>query len=341
MDGAERPRLVSPMPEAVLAVRNLTVRYRGKDAPVHAVDDASFALERGKVLALIGESGAGKSTAGMSILRLLPPEGEILAGQVCFEGQDLVRLPEQDLRRLRGRRIAMIFQDPVAGLNPVISVGDQVAEMLTSHTSLGKKEAKRRALQILYSVGLSDPERIAKSYPFQLSGGMCQRVMIGIATALDPDVIIADEPTSALDVTVQAQILHQLNALRHDRGTAILLITHDFGVVAQMADEVAVLYGGRIVETGDVEEMHDRPWHPYTHALLATLPRLHETRGQLHAIPGNPPELSAAPERCPFIPRCPKALSVCKESPAPALERRNGSGHLVACYNPVWQYEGG
>ena len=328
------------MPEPILAVRNLTVRYKGKEAPVHAVDDASFNLERGKVLALVGESGAGKTTAGMSVLRLLPPEGEILAGQVAFEGHDLVKMPEQELRKLRGRRIAMIFQDPVAGLNPVISIGDQVAEMLTSHTALGKKEAKRRALQILHAVGLSDPERIAKSYPFQLSGGMCQRVMIGIATALDPDVIIADEPTSALDVTVQAQILHQLNQLRHDRGTAILLITHDFGVVAQMADEVAVLYGGRIVETGGVEEMHDRPWHPYTHALLATLPRLHQTREQLHAIPGTPPELSAAPEHCPFIPRCPKALSICREAPTPELERRNGASHLVACYNPVWQYEG-
>ncbi|MGH2608716.1 MAG: ABC transporter ATP-binding protein [Tepidiformaceae bacterium] len=330
------------MPQArILDVRNLTVRYRGRDAAatVHAIDDVSFSLERGKVLALVGESGAGKTTAGMSILRLLPQEAEILSGEVSFEGADLLRMPEHDLRGLRGKRIAMIFQDPVAGLNPVISIGDQVAEMLTSHSPISKKDAKRESLKILAAVGLADPERIAKAFPFQLSGGMCQRVMIGIATALDPDVIIADEPTSALDVTVQAQILHQLNRLREDRGTAILLITHNFGVVAQMADDVAVIYGGRIVETCDVEEMHDRPYHPYTHALLATLPRLDETRGQLRAIPGTPPELSAAPEHCPFIPRCPKVMTVCREEPAPGLERRNGTPHAVACYNPVWQAE--
>lgn len=325
----------------ILDVRNLTVRYRARDASdtVHAIDEVSFSLERGKVLALVGESGAGKTTAGLSILRLLPQEGEILSGEVHFDQTDLLRMPEHDLRALRGRRIAMIFQDPIAGLNPVISIGDQVAEMLTSHTPISKKDAKRQSIRILAAVGLADPERIARAFPFQLSGGMCQRVMIGIATALDPDVIIADEPTSALDVTVQAQILHQLDQLRRERGTAILLITHNFGVVAQMADDVAVLYGGRIVETGEVEEMHDRPYHPYTHALLATLPRLDETRGQLHAIPGVPPELSAAPEHCPFIPRCPKVMTVCRESPAPELERRNGTRHAVACYNPVWQYE--
>ncbi len=328
------------MPDnSILDVRNLTVRYRGRDADatVHAIDQVSFSLERGKVLALVGESGAGKTTAGMSILRLLPQEGEILSGEVYFEGSDLLRMPEHDLRDLRGRRIAMIFQDPVAGLNPVISVGDQVAEMLTSHMPISKKDAKREALKILAGVGLADPDRVAKAFPFQLSGGMCQRVMIGIATALDPEVLIADEPTSALDVTVQAQILYQLNRLRQDRGTAILLITHNFGVVAQMADDVAVLYGGRIVETGDVEEMHDRPYHPYTHALLDTLPRLDETRGQLRAIPGTPPELSGPPEHCPFMARCPKVMTVCREDPAPPLDERNGSAHAVACYNPVWQ----
>jgi peptide/nickel transport system ATP-binding protein len=321
----------------ILDVRDLTVRYRGRDEHVHALDQVSFSLERGKVLALVGESGAGKTTAGMSVLRLLPQEAEVLSGEVCFDGLDILHLPEQELRSLRGSRIAMIFQDPIAGLNPVISIGDQVAEMLTSHVDISKKDAKKEALRILAAVGLADPDRIAKAFPFQLSGGMCQRVMIGIATALNPDVIIADEPTSALDVTVQAQILHQLNRLREDRGTAILLITHNFGVVAQIADEVAVMYGGRVVESGDVEEMHDRPFHPYTHALLATLPRLDEAGRQLRAIPGNPPELTSAPEHCPFIPRCPKVMNECRESPAPVLTQRNGAAHLVACYNPVWQ----
>jgi oligopeptide/dipeptide ABC transporter ATP-binding protein len=321
----------------ILDVRDLTVRYRGRDGNVHALDEVSFSVERGKVLALVGESGAGKTTAGMSILRLLPQEAEILSGEVGFDGQNLLALPEHDLRALRGRRIAMIFQDPIAGLNPVISIGDQVAEMLTSHIAISKKDAKKEALKILGEMGLADPERVAKAFPFQLSGGMCQRVMIGIATALDPDMIIADEPTSALDVTVQAQILYQLDKLREERGTAILLITHNFGVVAQLADDVAVLYGGRIVEAGDVEEMHDRPYHPYTHALLSTLPRLDEAGRQLRSIPGNPPELSSAPEHCPFIPRCPKVMNECRESGAPALSRYNGTQHMVACYNPVWQ----
>ena len=218
------------MEQPVISVRDITIRYRGKDSVLYAVDGASFDLERGKVLALVGESGSGKSTAGMSILRILPTAAEIISGSITFEGRDLLSLPEAELRAIRGRRISMIFQDPIAGLNPVVTIGDQVAEMLTNHERRDKKEVKRRAIEILHGVGLADPARVAKAYPFQLSGGMCQRVMIGIATALDPEVLIADEPTSALDVTIQAQILYQLNVLRQERGTSILLITHDFGV---------------------------------------------------------------------------------------------------------------
>ena len=325
------------MPEPVVQVRDLSVRYKTKESTVYAVEGASFDLERGRVLALIGESGSGKSTAAMAILKLLPPHAEILSGEVAFEGRDLASLPDHELRTIRGRRIATIFQDPVAGLNPVILVGDQVAEILTSHLVIDKKQAKIRAVDILRNVGLSDPERVAKSYPFQLSGGMCQRVMTGIATALDPDVIIADEPTSALDVTIQAQILHQLNELRRSRGTAILLITHDFGVVAQVADEVAVMYAGRIVEHGDVDEMLSRPLHPYTHALLNTLPGRSWERGQLHAIPGQPPEMAAPAERCPFLPRCTKVMTICRTSGPPVLQRGERAEHPVACFNPVWQ----
>ncbi|MCC6382364.1 MAG: ABC transporter ATP-binding protein [Dehalococcoidia bacterium] len=323
------------MTTPVISVHDLTVRYRTKESSVYAVDQVSFALEPGKVLALVGESGSGKSTAAMSVLRLLPPEAEVLGGEVLFEGRDLLALGDKPLRAIRGRRIAMIFQDPVAGLNPVISIGDQVAEALTSHLEIGKKDAKRQAVAILSSVGLADPERVAKSYPFQLSGGMCQRVMIGIATALHPDVIVADEPTSALDVTIQAQILYQLNRLREAQGTAILLITHDFGVVAQMADDVAVMYAGRVIETGGVQEMLERPLHPYTHALLGTLPRLDGQGGPLRAIPGQPPEMVVPAEHCPFIPRCGKVLTACRESPPPPLEEQHG--HPVACYNPIWQ----
>jgi oligopeptide/dipeptide ABC transporter ATP-binding protein len=325
------------MTEPIVRVRDLTVRYRTRDSEVYATEDVSFDLHRGKILTLVGESGSGKSTAGMSVLRLLPGEADVLTGSVEFEGHDLLALDEKLLRPIRGRRIAMIFQDPVAGLNPVINVGSQVAEMITSHMEISKKEAKKRAIEILHEVGLSDPERIAKSYPFQLSGGMCQRVMIGIATALDPDVIIADEPTSALDVTVQAQILHQLAQLRDQRGTAILLITHDFGVVAQMADEVAVMYAGRVVESGSVRDMLKAPLHPYTHALLGTLPRVDGAHDHLRQIPGHPPEMFEPAEHCPFIPRCSKVMNVCRQEAPPPLTQPEGGTHEVACYNPVWQ----
>jgi peptide/nickel transport system ATP-binding protein/oligopeptide transport system ATP-binding protein len=325
------------MTTPIISVRDLSIRYRSKESTVYAVDRVSFDLERGQVLALVGESGSGKTTAAMSILRLLPPGAEVLSGEVRFEGRDLLALDDKALRTVRGRRISTIFQDPVAGLNPVLTIGDQVAETLTSHLEIGKKEAKRQAVEILHQVGLSDPDRVAKAYPFQLSGGMCQRVMIGIATALRPDVIIADEPTSALDVTVQAQILEQLNDLRERQGTSILLITHDFGVVARMADVVSVMYAGRIIEQGAVDEMLERPLHPYTHALLETLPRLRGDQRQLRAIPGQPPELAEPAERCPYIPRCSKVMNVCRNGEAPALGRPERAEHDVACYNPIWQ----
>lgn len=325
------------MNEPIVSVRDLTIRYRTRDSAIYATEDVSFDLRRGEILTLVGESGSGKSTAGMAVLRLLPAEADVLSGSVMFEGRDLISLDERELRPIRGRRIAMIFQDPVAGLNPVIDVGSQVAEMLTSHLDINKKEAKKRAVDILRDVGLSDPERIAKSYPFQLSGGMCQRVMVGIATALDPDVIIADEPTSALDVTIQAQILHQLGQLRDQRGTAILLITHDFGVVAQMADTVAVMYAGRVVESGGVRDMLKAPLHPYTHALLGTLPRVDGAHDQLRQIPGHPPEMFEPAERCPYIPRCTKVVNACRQDRVPPLRRPPEATHDVACYNPVWQ----
>jgi len=325
------------MNEPIISVRDLTVRYRTRENVTFATDGVSFDLHRGQILTLVGESGCGKTTAGMSVLRLLPGEADVLSGHVWFEGHDLIAMNDKELRPVRGRRIAMIFQDPVAGLNPVLDIGSQVAEMLTSHLAINKKEARTRAIDILRDVGLSDPARVAKAYPFQLSGGMCQRVMIGIATALDPDVIIADEPTSALDVTIQAQILHQLDRLRKDRGTAILLITHDFGVVAQMADEVAVMYAGKVVERGGVNEMLKTPLHPYTHALLGTLPRVDGVHEHLRQIPGHPPAMAAPAEHCPFIPRCSKVMNVCRNEPPPLLIQPDGANHEAACYNPIWQ----
>ena len=326
------------MVQPLVSVRDLSVRYRSRDGAAYALDQVSFDIERGRVYALVGESGSGKTTIGMSMVKLLPDEADILGGDIVFDHQHILRMSDAALREIRGRRITMIFQDPVAGLNPVVPIGDQVAEVLTTHLTWRKKEAKVAAVDILAQVGLPDPQRVAKSYPFQLSGGMCQRVMIAIATVLRPDLIVADEPTSALDVTVQAQILHQLDTLRREQGTAILLITHDFGVVSQIADDVGVMYGGHLVETGSVMDVLSSPLHPYTHGLLAARPRLDAPRQQLYALPGSAPDLDEPARHCPFIPRCRKATQQCRDigppqlTPVPATD-----GRAVACYNPIWQ----
>ena len=324
------------MSEPVLSIRDLSVVYRSKEQVVHAVDHVSLDVGEGQIVALVGESGSGKSTVALSIPLLLQPDGVLSSGEIRLRGRNLVDLDERELRTIRGREVAVIFQDPVAGLNPVITVEDQVAELLTNHLPIKKKEAKKQTVSLLERVGLADAERVAKAYPFQLSGGMCQRVMIAIATALDPVLLIADEPTSALDVTIQAQILRQLQDLRDERGTSILLITHSFGVVAQMADDVAVMYAGRIVERGTPDQILGNPLHPYTSGLLASLPRLDKHQAQLHSIPGTPPTLTEQPEHCPFLPRCMKALSVCRSDPPPPLSGTE-DGPLVACYNPIWQ----
>ena len=325
------------MNDVIVSVRDLSIRYRSKHSISYAVDGVSFDLRRGEIMALVGESGSGKSTTGMAMLKILAPGGDILGGSIKLDGVDVLTMKDTELQSVRGRRMSMIFQDPVAGLNPVLSIGEQVSELLTSHLTIDKKAAAEASVQILHDVGLAEPKRVAKSYPFQLSGGMCQRVMIGIATALNPEVIIADEPTSALDVTIQAQILHQLNELRRERGTTILLITHDFGVVSQVADEVAVMYAGRIVESGNVIDVLTSPLHPYSHALLASLPRLDIPDQTLHSIPGQPPELEEPAEHCAFLARCHKARNVCREQPSPPLQSVEGSANKVACYNPIWQ----
>ncbi len=323
------------MSDPILSVQDLRCQFDTKEGLVRALNGVSLSLDAGKVLAIVGESGCGKTTLGLAILRLVAFPGQITGGSVRFEGREILEMSEEELRQLRGRSISMIFQDPVGGLNPVLPVGRQVEEILASHLDIPKQERRRRTLDLLHQVGLAEPERVAKQYPFQLSGGMCQRVMIAMATALNPRVLIADEPTSALDVTVQAQILAELDALRRQRGTAILLITHDLGVVAQMADSVAIMYAGSVVESADVTSIFRAPRHPYTWSLLSSLPRLDETRGHLRPIPGAPPSLLTLGEACPFLPRCPKAILQCRQRPAPPLAPI-GDGQQVACYNPVF-----
>ena len=302
-----------------------------------AVNGVSFSLEPGEILGLVGESGSGKSVTALSILQLVPHPGRILGGNVYLEDRKLSALKGEQLRRVRGREISMIFQDPVTGLNPVLPIGTQVGELMAAHTRLSKKEIAGMVQQILFQVGLAEPSRVMEQYPFQLSGGMCQRVMIGIATALNPKLLIADEPTSALDVTIQAQILEQIRLLRERQGTAVILITHDLGVIAELADQVAVMYAGSVVETGAVRDVFRAPTHPYTRALLDALPRIDRADRSLQAIPGAPPNPLELADECPFIPRCNKALTLCRTSPRPVLQPVDGEAeaHTVACYNPV------
>jgi oligopeptide/dipeptide ABC transporter ATP-binding protein len=322
--------------ESGLAVRDLSIRYGSRDASVYAADGVSFDIEPGRITALVGESGSGKTSVALSLLQLLPPNGYITSGTVAFRGQNILALEGEALRRLRGREIAMIFQDATAGLNPVIRVGDQVAELFINHLNMDKRTARRHAVDVLRSVGIGQPEQLADSYPFQLSGGMCQRVMVAIATALEPDILVADEPTSALDVTVQAQVLYELSRLAEEHGTGILLITHNLGVVAQVADYVAVMYGGHIVEQGTTDDVMGRPLHPYTHGLLAAVPRLDGDRQPLQPIGGELPDMTRPAERCVFLERCNNALSRCRAEPHPPLEVPEDGDHPVACYNPVW-----
>ena len=310
------------MHDAILRVEDLRTHYLKKDSVVKAVDGVDFELRRGATLGIVGESGSGKTTVGLSILNLVPYPGRIVDGRIFYDADEVTAMRGEELRRLRGREISMIFQDPVAGLNPVLPIGVQVEEIITNHLSLSKKEARRMTLDSLRQMGLPHPEQLVKQYPFQLSGGMCQRVMIAIATVLDPQVIIADEPTASLDVTIQAAILGELSRLKTERGLSIILITHDLGVVAQMADEVAVMYAGRIVESGQVGEVFRRPRHPYTWALLSALPRVDGGHGPLHSIKGSPPDLEGLPPECAFLPRCHKAVSACRQEPWPPLQDR-------------------
>jgi oligopeptide/dipeptide ABC transporter ATP-binding protein len=330
---------ISSNGEPVLQVRDLRTQFFDKKTVLKAVDGVSFDLHAGEVLGIVGESGCGKTTLALSMLNLIPHPGSIESGQILFKGRDVLRMSDAEMRDLRGRDVSMIFQDPVAGLNPVLSIGDQVQEIITAHNGADKREARRMAVELLNSMGLADAERVAARYPFQLSGGMAQRVMIATAMALQPSILIADEPTSALDMTVQAQILEELRKLR-DQGVAILLITHDLGVIAQMADRVEVMYGGRLAESASADALFEKPRHPYTWALLASLPRLHLDVERLRQVKGRPPDMTKLPDECAFAPRCPKVRNECRTLPAPPLEPIE-SDHLVACFNPMYHAEDG
>jgi len=319
---------------AVLSVKNLHTHFFTRQGVVKAVNGVRFDLEPMTIMGIVGESGAGKSVTALSILRLVPYPGRIVEGEVYFEGKDLMRLDKEELRLIRGRHIAMIFQDAITSLNAIINVGEQVEEMITTHLPVSKREARRMTIDLFRQAGLPDPERVVSQYPFQLSGGMCQRVMIAMAMALDPEVLIADEPTFALDVTIQAEILAEIKKLRNDRHSSVILISHDLGVIASTADVVAVMYGGCIVEYGNVMDIFNAPTHPYTSALLKSLPRLDQADKALMTMRGSSPTLLNLSDECAFLDRCSKARSECRSQPRPELEAI-APGHLVACYNPV------
>jgi oligopeptide/dipeptide ABC transporter ATP-binding protein len=326
--------------DTILRVEDLQAEYDTADGVVNAVNHVSFELRRGTTLAITGESGCGKSTVALAIMGLLPHPGRITAGKIFFGDRDLLTLKGEELRKIRGREIAIVFQDPSTGLNPVLSIGDQVEEIIRTHQSVSKREAKAMSIEALGQLGLPDPEEIVRRYPFQLSGGMAQRVMIAIATALNPSVLILDEPTSALDVTVQAAILEDMRRLQEQYGTSIILISHDLGVVAQMADSVAVMYAGHIAEYADAATLFRSPRHPYTASLLASRPRPdRESSGPLAAIDGAAPSLIDLPDECAFIPRCNKATSECRSTPAPKLLSVGPGAHVAACYNPMYQQD--
>jgi len=297
---------------------------------VRAVDGVDFTLERGGTLGIVGESGCGKSVTALSIMGLVPQPPGRVAGAVLLEGEDLLKAPPARMRDLRGDQLAMIFQEPMTSLNPAFTVGDQVAEALLRHKKISKGEAKNQAVEMLRKVRIPSPERRAAEYPHQLSGGMRQRVMIAMALACNPKLLIADEPTTALDVTIQAQILELMRSLRAELGTAIILITHDLGVVAELADEVIVMYAGKVIERCAAPRLFAEPQHPYTVGLLGSIPRLHLEQSRLAAIEGFVPDAAAFPDGCRFHPRCPFAIDKCRREIPPLAEV--SAGHLAACW---------
>ena len=317
--------------DPVLEVRDLRTYFHTEEGVARAVDGVSFAVGRGQTLGLVGESGCGKSVSAFSIMRLVPePPGRIEAGQILLEGRDLLALDEEEMSRVRGDDIAMIFQEPMTSLNPVLTCGFQIAEAVVLHQQVPMQEARARAVEMLQLVGIPAPEQRIDEYPHQLSGGMRQRVMIAMALSCNPDVLIADEPTTALDVTIQAQILALLESLQESLQMAIVMITHDLGVIAETADQVAVMYAGQIVEYAETQALFARPRHPYTRGLLRSIPRLDAEQERLDIIPGVVPDARAFPPGCRFAPRCPLADDLCRAE-VPPLEEME-AGHWASCW---------
>jgi oligopeptide/dipeptide ABC transporter ATP-binding protein len=329
--------IMAEQQKPLLEVKNLKTYFFTEDGVVKAVDGVDFVVYPGEVLGLVGESGCGKSVTAFSILRLIGQPGKIVDGEILFDGKNLVTLPENEMIQVRGNRISIIFQQPQSALNPVFKVGDQISEVLDIHQSLGKELGRQRAVELLRLVGIPEPERRAEAYPHELSGGMAQRVMIAMALACAPELLIADEPTTALDVTIQAQILDLMRGLREKTGTSIILITHDLGVIAEMVERVAVMYAGRIVEQATVKALFDKPLHPYTQGLIGSIPVLGKIKDRLDVIPGTVPNLVNLPAGCRFAPRCrariENQLSICTDKEPDLIEAI--PGHIVRC----WLYQ--
>ncbi len=323
------------MAEPLLEVKNLKVSFRTEDGVVRAVDGVSFAVDQGEVLGIVGESGSGKSVTMMSVLRLINDPNMQVEGEVVYKGRDLMKLHKDEMREVRGDEIAMIFQDPMTSLNPVYRVGDQIVEAILTHQDVGKPAARRRAVELLRQVGIPHAQGRVDDYPHQFSGGMRQRAMIAMALANNPDILIADEPTTALDVTIQAQIIELIDQLKDDFNSAVVLITHDLGVVAEIANEIIVMYAGRVVERAPTRQLFYDPQHPYTWGLLGSIPRLDRPKQErLHSIKGMPPSLINLPEGCKFRPRCPYAFDKCVEEPE-LRSRVEEQAHLDRCWLAV------
>ena len=318
------------MSENILSVQNLHTSFHTDKGEVKAVNGVTFNLEKGKILGIVGESGSGKSVTAYSIMRILEKNGRITEGKILYKGQDIAEFSEKQMREFRGKCCSIIFQDPMTSLNPVFTVGNQLREAIELHTDRKGKEAEARAIEMLTLVGVNEPEKRVKQYPYELSGGMRQRVMIAMALACEPDILIADEPTTALDVTIQAQILELMQSLQKKLGMAIIMVTHDLGVIADMCDEIIVMYGGRVCERGTAEDIFYRPHHEYTKGLLRSIPNVDRIGEKLIPIPGTTINLLNMPKGCAFCPRCEEAMKICIEEQPPEMQMPDG--HFASCW---------